>query len=362
MVTPTTWLPQLYQRFQSFWDRAVPATGLALLLWASAQATGTYPSEWRLFLAALLFLSGLIFPRGAYVAFTFLIAYPLYGISIYLAAIVLAVLILTSHWAMQNLGAAVLVLITPALLPWHLETIVPLLAGLWWGELTGALAGGLAALWLKLLAGMAGQPLDLARLSGWTPAGTNIIERFNGFNSLQTLLGLVNPFADTSRSLMLHLLQILAWALAGYVAGRLARRVWSEHWRGWAPLLSTIPAGGVLWASYVFVPRLLDPSAQPSGLATELGDLTLWLLISALAAGAVRQFYLYLRRPLMRPLHRRHRREPATQRASRPPGLDKRRSKPVPPPEHEPSFNWTPSDRPQATAEADDDVIMLEMD
>jgi hypothetical protein len=35
MVAPATWLPQLYQRYRSFWDRAVPAAGLALLLWAT---------------------------------------------------------------------------------------------------------------------------------------------------------------------------------------------------------------------------------------------------------------------------------------------------------------------------------------
>ena len=70
-------------------------------------------------------------PWVAYAAFTFLIAYPLYCISIYVAAILLAALILTAHWAMRNLGAAVLVLITPVLLPWHLEATVPLLAGLY---------------------------------------------------------------------------------------------------------------------------------------------------------------------------------------------------------------------------------------
>ncbi|MCP4514470.1 MAG: hypothetical protein GY824_04480, partial [Delftia sp.] len=258
MVRPTTWLPQLYQRFQPFWDRAAPAAGLALLLWASAEATGAFPPEWRLFLAAILFLLGFASPEAAYVAFTFLISYPLYRISIYLAALLLAALILPSRWAMRNPGATVLILITPALLPWRLETAVPLLAGLWWGELTGALAGGLAALWLKLLAGMAGQPLDLTRLSGWMPAGGNIIERFNPLNSLNTLLELVNPFADTSQTLLLHLLQILAWALAGYLAGLLVRRTWSDRWRGWAPLLSAIPAGGMLWACYGLLPPLIN--------------------------------------------------------------------------------------------------------
>jgi hypothetical protein len=358
MIRPTTWLPQLYQRFQPFWDRVTPAAGPALLLWASAEATGAFPSEWRLFLAAILFLLGMASPEAAYVAFTFLISYPLYRISIYMAALLLAVLILTSPWAMRNLGAAVLILITPALLPWRLETAVPLVAGLWWGELTGALAGGLAALWLKLLAGMAGQPLDLTRLSGWTPAGTNIVARFNPLNSLNTLLELVNPFADTSQALLLHLLQILAWALAGYLAGLLVRRTWSDHWRGWAPLLSAIPAGGVLWASYGLLPPLINQTEID--LPTWLNDLAPWLLASALTAAAARQFYLYLRRPLVRPLRRpsARRREPPSHPAPR----KGRLPKPSPPQPKQPPFEWTRPQRPPSTAEADDDIIMLEID
>ena len=351
MVAPTAWLPQLYQRHQSFWDRAVPAAGLALLLWASAAATGAFPSEWRIFLATVLFFVGLAAPRIAYAAFTVIIAYPLYRVSIYLAAIVLAVLILTSHWAVRNLGAAVLVLITPALLPWRLAATVPLLAGLWWGERTGALVGGLAALWLKLLAGMSGQPLDLVRLSGWTPSSTNLIARFSGYNSLQTLVELFNPFADTSQTLLVHLLQVLAWALAGYVAGRLARRAWSERGRGWAPLLGTIPAAGVLWATYLLAPRLLGH--PETDLTARLNNLTPWIFASALVAAAVRQFYLYLRRPLLRPLRRRSPRE-----RKRPMELAGKASAT----EQKPVFNWTPTHQPRPAADVDDDLILLEID
>jgi hypothetical protein len=362
MVAPTTWLPQLYQRFQPFWDRAVPSAGLASLLWATAEATGAYASEWRLFFAAALFLLGMAWPWIAYTAFTFLIAYPLYRISIYVAALVLAALILTSRWAMRNLGATVLVLITPALLPWRLTATVPPLAGLWWGEGVGALAGGLAALWLKLLAAMAAQPLDLVRLGGWSPSGTNIIERFSGFNSLETLLGLVNPFKDSSQALLLHVLQILAWAVAGYLAGRLARRTWSDRWRGWAPLLSALPAAGVILASYALLPGWLDRST--TGRTDQLNDVALPLFASAVLATIVRLSYLYLRRPLLRPLHRRSRRASSSRRAREPsprqpdrppagsPGKERAR----------PAFSWTPKRRPSSAIDTDDDVIMLEID
>jgi len=348
MATPNTWLPQLYQRFQPFWDRAAPSAGLALLLWATAEATGAYPSEWRLFFAAALFLLGVAWPWVAYTAFTFLIAFPLYRISIYVAALVLAALVLTSRWAMRKLGATVLVLITPALLPWSLAATVPLLAGLWWGEGVGALAGGLAALWLKLLAGMAAQPLDLARLAGWTPAGTDIIERFSGFNSLETVLGLVNPFRDTSQVLLLHLLQILAWAMAGYLAGRLARRTWSDRWRGWAPLLSALPAASIIWASYAFLPGWLDRSI--TGPANHLRDITPRLFASALLAALLRHRRPRRIRP-SQPVREPSQRQPSRTHAGSP---DKERAKPP--------FSWTPNRRSPSALEADDDLIMLEID
>jgi len=357
----------LYQRFQTFWDRAVPSAGLASLLWASAEATGAYPTEWRVFLAAVLFLVGLRWPAVAYTAFIFFISFPLYRISIYLAAIVLAVLVLTSHWAMRNLGAAVLVLATPALLPFHLEASVPLLAGLWWGEWTGALAGGLAALWLKLLAGMAGlrgAHLDLAQLSGWTPTGGNIIDRFGAFNSLQTLFELVNPFADTSEMLLLHVLQVFVWALAGYVTGWLARRAWSDRQRVWSPLLSSLPAVFLLEIGYTVMPGLLNRLEKV--IIDQLDKLTWWLFVSGLTAAGARMFYLYLRRPLVRPIRQPARPEALQKQASDTPGdraLVSRKRKGQPETgAAQPALDWKPPTRPRPASDTDEDVIMLEID
>jgi hypothetical protein len=342
-------LPQLYQRFQSFWDRSVAAVGLAVLLWAAAEATTSYPQEWRLFLVAALVVSGLASPRVAYVLFILLIAYPLYSISVYLAALLLAVMILGYPWATRNLNATVLILVAPALLPWHMEVSIPLLAGLWWGERTGMLVGGLAAVWLKLLAGMAGQTLDLARLSGWAPAASTVVDRFSGLNSFQTVMELINPFAASSQMLMLHLLQVLAWALAGYVVGRLVLRTWSDRWRGWAPLLSAVPAAAVLWATYVFVPYLWQ--WQEEGFALPSENLMGWVFLPALVAAAARQFYLYLRRPVLRPLRRRTSPQPEPQPPSRP----------VTPSPHRATSRET-IQRSRKLSEADDDLIMLEID
>lgn len=340
---------QVYQRLQSLWNRAVAAAGLAVLLWAVASATEAYPPEWRVFLAVALLVAGLVSPRGAYVAFTFLVAYPLYSISIYLAALLLAVLILTYPWASRNLSATVLILVTPVLLPWHLEISIPLLAGLWWGERSGVLVGGLAAVWLKLFAGMAGQAPNLAHLSGWTPAVSRVVGRFSGLNSFETVTWLVDPLAETSQTLLLHLLQVLAWALAGYVAGRLVQRRWSDRWRGWAPLFSTVPAAAVVWATYVFVPYLWEWPEE--GLALPAENLMLWVFLPAVAAAALRQFYLYLRRPVLRPLRRRVQRPSAPTPPSESVALRPQRS-----------TNRTTVQQPRKRSEADDDLIMLEID
>ncbi len=339
-MTPRNWLPRLYQRFRSFWDRAVPAAGLALLLWAVAEATGTFPSEWRLFFAGALFLIGVGWPAVAYVTFTFLVAVPLYRISIYMAAIVLAVLILSSHWAMRHLGATVLTLAAPAFLPWHLEASLPFLAGLWWGEVGGALVGGLAAVWLKLLAGMAHQPLDLVRLSGWTPTGEPIVSRFSAYNSLQTLVELFGPFAHTSRLLLFHVLQVLLWAAVGYGVGWLARRTWSDRWRGWSPVLSVAPSAAALGLGYIILPRLLNLSEKVIIFLPR--TLVAGLSASWLVAAMAREFYLYLRRPLRRPPPRR---APAPARPTGPPAVE-----------------WEPTRRPRPASDTDEDVIMLEID
>ncbi len=339
--TILTWPAQAYQRFQPFWERLVPAAGLALLLWVVSGATQAYPAEWRWFLAVALLLVGLRSPTWAYALFVVALAYPLYRVSLYLAALALACLILSARWVVRNLSLFVLVLLTPALLPWHLEGLTPLLAGLWWGEATGALAGGLAALGLKLLAGMAAQPLDLARLSGWTPSAAVLVERYSPLNSWRTLTTLVNPFADTSRTLLFHLLQILAWGGVGYLVGWLARRAWSERWRRWAPLTATLAGAAGLAASYVLLSQTVSAQAAPESL---LLDYAFWSLLVGLTAAACRFGYLSLRRPWHRP-------RPASANLPERPRQ----------PKSDPPKPWPrPPRRPVSDDEGD--VIMLELD
>ncbi|MCP4519127.1 MAG: hypothetical protein GY824_28355, partial [Delftia sp.] len=141
--------------------------------------------------------------------------------------------------------------------------------------------------------------------------------------------------------------------LAGYVAGVLARRVWSDRWRGWAPLLSAVAAAGVLWLGYGLLPGLVEQRAL--SLSAWSDDVLPWLLASALLAATVRQFYVYLRRPLVA----RPSRRPAAQRRQAQPPQVRAVPRKEQAPQAQPSFNWTPAKR---KPETDDDIIMLEID
>lgn len=343
MNSVLAWPAQIYQRFQPFWERAVPAAGLALALWALSGATQAYPSEWRWFLALVLLGLGLKAPGWAYIAFVLGAAYPLYQISLYLAALALATLILSARWNVEHLGLVVLVVLTPALLPWHLEGVTPLLAGLWWGETGGAVAGGLAALWLKILASLTARPLDLARLSGQALSAADVVERYSPLNSWRTLATLFNPFADTSRGLLFHLLQVLAWIAAGYLVGWLIHRAWSDRWRGWVPLIAAGGGGGLLGVGHVFLSHVLLVEATDESLSLEY---VYWSMWASLVAAALRLFYLSLRRPWHRP-------RPAVALPQQPPS----------PPVSDPPKPWTPRAPPRRPVSDDEgDVIMLELD
>jgi hypothetical protein len=168
------------------------------------------------------------------------------------------------------------------------------------------------------------------------------------------LVELVNPFAGTSSTLLLHVLQGLAWALAGYLAGGVTRRAWSERWRGWAPLLGLVPAGLVLWGSLVLLPRLLGlPLAESAAPAY---DALLWTLTSVLLGAGVRRCYLYLRRPVRRPARRAARVKRPRPGPAAGPEPQAGRGEP------QQAFQWTASQGAPSVTEADDDIIMLEID
>jgi hypothetical protein len=230
------------------------------------------------------------------------VAYPLYLISIYVMALALAVLILSALAVVRFLPQALWVLVTILFAPVHLAPVVPLLAGLWWGETAGGIVGGLAALWLKIGAGMTGASPDLWQTNGWMLDIAMVYERFHTADSLQTLVRIVEPLASDSLVLLFNLLQVLTWAAAGFVVGLLIHslHVWKSQARSapysaWSAALSLGPGLVLIWAGYVAVPAWLQIDGprwfEPP-----------WLLAQLLLAGGIAWSVDALRRRLQQPI------------------------------------------------------------
>jgi len=254
-------------------------------------ADSTFPVQWRIFLAACVFVGGMWRPVVGYALFVAAIAYPLYLISVYVMALALAVLILSAPLVAGHLPLALMVIGAPLVAPIHLTPALPFLFGLLscatspgeWRRASGTISAGLCALWLKLCAGMAGYTTDLWYINGWSPEIALVYGRFHAANSLQTLVQLVEPLmvgvdGSAATVLLFNLLQVCAWACAAYLVSAvrdvlLARKLGSAG-RGsaWLSVLSLVPGVVAVWAGYVVVPswlqvpgpRLLDPLWLPA--------------------------------------------------------------------------------------------------
>jgi hypothetical protein len=290
---------------------------------------GVLPPQLPVAVAALILVAGLFKPLVAFLLLIAAVAYPLYLISIYVMALAVAVLVLAVPLlaARADRGALPLVLLVlsaPVLAPFHLTPALPLLAGLWWGRTSGAVAGGLAALWLKVCAGMSGTWPDLWDLNGWRMPFGALYERFHGANSLQTVLRIVQPLAGSvgagwrveavlpgarpvqpGMALLFHALQVLGWAAAGYVVGALLDLIRMQRVAfdgdgaasgGGASALSLGPGVLLIWAGYAAVPswlrvgvvRWFDPPWLPAQVLWAAG--VVWCLDGLLR---------YLQRPVL---------------------------------------------------------------
>ena len=261
-----------------------------------------FPVQWRIVLAACIVIGGLWKPVVAYALFVAAVAYPLYLISIYVMALALAVLILSAPAVVRFLPQTLWVLVVVLFVPLHLTPVVPLLAGLWWGETAGAIVGGLAALWLKICAGITGASPDLWQANLWTPDLALVYERFHTANSLQTLVKIAEPLASGSLILLFNLLQVLAWAAAGFIVGLLIHslhawksQVRSAPYSAWSAALSLGPGLVLIWLGYVVVPAWLQIDgprwAEPP-----------WLPAQLLLAGGIAWGVDALRRRLQQPV------------------------------------------------------------
>ncbi|RMF27697.1 MAG: hypothetical protein D6759_17275 [Chloroflexi bacterium] len=365
-------LPRLYQSHPLLWDRLIPALGLAFLFEVLVRATGAYPPEWRYFLALLLLLLALARPGWAYATFALLAVYPLYRLSLYLAALGVAALIFAGWAARERLGPVVLTLSTPLLGAGHLATVVPLLAGFWWGEVTGALVGGLAALWWQTLAALAGRPVDAIALEGWRPSIEPMMARFHTASSWQTVLRLGRPFGPSSQALLGHLLMVLGWAAAGYLVGWLSSRVESTihrlRWaQGLASLLSAGPSILLLWGSYGLPLVGLGAPPEAVGLTWERWQRMLLLPFwAAVLVALALRFRAYLWRPPLAPRRIAQDREKGSS-SSRPAGRQDVQALPistskVPTPSPARPRANLPKRSPSSSGDGSDDIIMLELD
>lgn len=279
MLTP---LHRFFRRNQSFVEGAVAAAGLAAIVALVLRALPVYPANWAPVIVILIGLVGLRWPAIAYLLAVLAVIYPLYTISLYLAVLFIALSVLGQRAFAHYLGATVLVLATPLLANYHLHWAVPLVAGLWWGTSGGAWAGGLAALWGKMLAGMAGLHPDWLTLPGFLPPLDGIIQRYHSLNSLQTLIKLLQPFAPDTTTLLYHLLQIAIWVAAGAVVGTLAGRRWVEHRQPWSILLLASLGGLILLAGHLGLPLwLADVGPEQVDASLIVGAAVVAVLIAA---------------------------------------------------------------------------------
>jgi hypothetical protein len=361
------WPARFYQRYRTLFDRWVPAVVMVGLFLLTARATGTFSREWRLFIAGGLLLSGLAAPVAGYIVFILALAFPLYTISIYVAALALAVLIPLAFLVKdaQYLTAIVLVLSVPALVPYRIAPILPFLAGLWWAEWGGVLVGLGGALWLKIYAAMCDAPLDLAHVGAQSLNASRLISRFHTANSLQTLLWLVEPMTTSQETLLLHILEVLGWGLGGYCVGLVSRYMFNKSSRLSLGLVLSIVAGILGLAVGV----LILPLAM--GLRESLAILLPFVVEYSASGAIVAVLYglsRYLNRPAVEPLHFRSKH--IVSRRSSSGGVwsrDRKSGDDLHPSENEegdeghkaPPSSW---ESPQSHDDRSSDIIMIDLD
>jgi hypothetical protein len=257
----------LYRRYQSLFESSATAAGFAALITIILINLKVYPDNWVLVIGAAIAIVAIRWPAIAYLLAVVVLLYPIYTINLYLAVLFLAISALGHRLFVHYLGATTLVLATPLLAEYHLHWLVPILGGLWWGGKVGAWVGGLAALWGKIIGGMAGLDIDWLTMAGTSTELELIATRFQEANSLETLLLLVEPFATTSSVILYNLLQVVGWAIAGGFVGSLAGRKWVRYRTPWSILVVTAGGGIIMLAALIGLPYWLQEAASESTLA-----------------------------------------------------------------------------------------------
>ncbi|HXW00075.1 MAG TPA: hypothetical protein VEC93_16765, partial [Anaerolineae bacterium] len=257
----------LYRRYQALLESTATAVGLAVLVTLALLNLSVYPYNWVLVIGLGIAVLGIRWPLAAYLVAVAAMVYPIFTINFYLAVLFLGISALSQRVCVHYLGAAVLILATPALAEYHLHWLVPILAGLWWGGASGAWIGALAATWGKVLGGMAGMNIDWLSMAGQAPQAGAIVARFQEANSLETLLLLVEPFAATSGVILYNLLQVIGWAVAAGFVGSLAGRKWVKYRAPWSILVLTAGGGLIMLGTHLGLPYWLNEAVTDNTIA-----------------------------------------------------------------------------------------------
>jgi hypothetical protein len=257
----------LYRRYQALLESTATAVGLAVLVTLALLNLSVYPYNWVLVIGVGIAVLGIRWPLAAYLVAVVVMVYPIFTINFYLAVLFLGISALSQRVFVHYMGAAVLILGTPSLAEYHLHWLVPILAGLWWGGASGAWIGALAAMWGKVLGGMAGMNIDWLSLAGQAPQAGAIVARFQEANSLETLLLLVEPFAATSGVILYNLLQVIGWAVAAGFVGSLAGRKWVKYRAPWSILVLTAGGGLIMLGTHLGLPYWLNEAVTDNTIA-----------------------------------------------------------------------------------------------
>ena len=252
----------IYRRYQALLESSATAVGFATLVTLALMSLDIYPYNWVLVIGFTIAILGIRWQALAYILAVAVMLYPVYSINLYLAVLFLAVSALGYRLFVHYLGATTLVLATPLLAEYHLHWLVPVLGGLWWGGMIGAWVGGLAAMWGKMVGGMAGLNIDWLLMAGQSLDVPLVVARFQEANSLETLLLIIEPFAGTSSLILYNLLQVAGWAVAGAFVGSLAGRKWVKYRTPWSVLVVTAGGGLIMLATHIGLPYWLEEAVS----------------------------------------------------------------------------------------------------
>ncbi len=300
-----------YQKHEQVVERVGGAAGLALLVYLSGLLE-LYPPEWRLVVPIGIFLVGSFALPAAYILSVIAIAYPLASLSIYLAALFLALAIIPMAYALNNIWAVLFICAAPFLNTFGLAFVAPLAAGLLMSRREGLLVGGGSYLSLWMI-GAYTYPPDTAHLHGPIDA---LQGRFGGAGSFETIGKILNPLAPNSSALLNNILHLAIWAAAGYLCAiatdygaQRAEQVASlnlgndeRDWRyalgqlGWHALFPLAAGGAILVLGLSLMPALLN---QPlANLRADLLNYGTSVLLGGLVALTLWLLLWYLRQPL----------------------------------------------------------------